>query len=370
VNFWIKKYYNKKDHIPDYYISKPDVSKPMAKVDLSKGEKTETQSKTGKETETSSKNVLHWPKEDETVTSKGKKSRQAIAMGPKGFQNPTTVLLKETGTEVEQEKEKENDLESEKEEDFPTFYKSKSLTCPICQALGSYEELILHVKTCIEIKVKDWQKSQVHLGFQACKNCKNVFYRGTLAKHESVCQTVKQSNSLKGRRSNAKQIEFSMKILAEEGTSNTENDKFADESDNQLLELARQAENSEKLVLTKGLKNVKTESEREIETQDNDETYVDSKVDLGVDLLEQAVSEINGEASETKITPLIGSSKDNFEDALKSLYTCKMCPVSKKCEKDHITVQCKICQTDGVHLQSCLLMIQSRVLSLFQRPHL
>ena len=96
VNFWIKKYYNKKDHIPDYYISKPDVSKPMAKVDLSKGEKTETQSKSGKETETSSKNVINWPKEDETVISKGKKSRQAIAiaMGPEGFQNPTTILLK------------------------------------------------------------------------------------------------------------------------------------------------------------------------------------------------------------------------------------------------------------------------------------
>ena len=129
------------------------------------------------------------------------------------------------------------------------------------------------------------------------------------------------------------------------GEIQNENDKLEDESDNQLLELARQAENSEKVVLTKGLKNVKTESE--METQDNDETYVDSKVDLGVDLLEQAVSEIKGEASETKITPLIGSSKDNFEDALKSLYTCKMCPVSKKCEKDHITVQCKICQTEG-----------------------
>ena len=86
VNFWIKKYYNKKDHIPDYYISKPEVSKATVKVDLSKGEKTETQSKKGKETETSSKNV---PKEDETVASKGKGNRQgiAIAMGPKGFQN-------------------------------------------------------------------------------------------------------------------------------------------------------------------------------------------------------------------------------------------------------------------------------------------
>ena len=28
-------------------------------------------------------------------------------MGPKGFQNPTTVLLKETDKEVEQEKEKD-----------------------------------------------------------------------------------------------------------------------------------------------------------------------------------------------------------------------------------------------------------------------
>ena len=341
VNFWIKKYYNKKDHIPDYYISKPDVSKPMVKVDLSKGEKTETQSKSGKETETSSKNVINWPKEDETVISKGKKSRQAIAMGPEGFQNPTTVLLKETDKEVEQEKEKEKDLESEKVEDFPTFYKSKSLTCPICSALCSYEELILHVKSCIEIKVKAWQKSQVHLGFQACKNCKNVFYRGTLSKHENVCQTVKQSNSLKTKRSNSKQIEFSMKILAE----NTENDKIEDESDNQLLELARQAENSEKFVLTKGLKNVKTENESEMETQDNDETYVD--FESKVDLLEQAVSEIKGEAPDTKITPLFGSSKDNQEDVLASVYTCKMCPVSQKCDKDHITVQCKICQTDG-----------------------
>ena len=125
---------------------------------------------------------------------------------------------KRTGTETStsedscQEKEKENDLESEKEEeDFPTFYKSKSLTCPICSALCSYEELILHVKSCIEIKVKNWQKSQVHLGFQACKNCKNVFYRGTLAEHEKVCQTFKQSHSLKKKRINSKQIEFSMK---------------------------------------------------------------------------------------------------------------------------------------------------------------
>ena len=342
VNFWIKKYYNKKDHIPDYHISKPEVSKATVKVDLSKGEKTETQSKKGKETETSSKNV---PKENETVTSKEKGNRKAIAivMSPKGFQNPTTVLLKETDKEVEQEKEKENDSVSEKEEDFPTFYKSKNLTCPICSALCSYEELILHVKSCIEIKVREWDKShgvKLHGGFEACKYCKNMFYKRTLSKHENVCQTVKQSNSLKAKRSNSKQIEFSMKILAE-GTSNTESDKLEDESDNQLLELARQAENSGKFVLTKGLKNVKTESEMEMETQDNDETYVDSKVDL----LEQAVSEIKGEAPETKITPLFGSSKDNQEDDLVSLYTCKMCPDSYKCDKDHIMVQCKICQT-------------------------
>ena len=93
--------------------------------------------------------------------------------------------------------------------------------------------------------------------------------------------------------------------------------------------------------MTKGQKTVKTECE--METQDNDETFVDSKVDL----LEQAVSEIKGESSEPKITSLFGSSKDNQDDDLVSLYTCKKCPDSYKCEKDHIMVQCKVCPTNG-----------------------
>ena len=48
-------------------------------------------------------------------------------------------------THLKQQKE----LEIEMEMDFPKFYKTANLECPLCFSRFSMGELIMHVKTCI-----------------------------------------------------------------------------------------------------------------------------------------------------------------------------------------------------------------------------
>ena len=71
--------------------------------------------------------------------------------------------------------------------DFPKFYKSKNLSCPICSIKCSFEELIMHVKTCIEIQVDNWQKTN-YGQCKKCKFCSKHFFRPALAKHMNSCK--------------------------------------------------------------------------------------------------------------------------------------------------------------------------------------
>ena len=131
------------------------------------------------------------------------------------FQNKSEILGSQTKYCVQENEEPEEMV------DFPKFYKSKNLSCPICSIKCSFEELIMHVKKCIEIQVDNWQKTN-YGQCKKCKFCSKHFFRDALAKH---------MNSCKGNKFKIK-FEYKSKKLSNQG----DNEKQLDKPEQQLME--------------------------------------------------------------------------------------------------------------------------------------
>ena len=124
--------------------------------------------------------------------------------------------------------------EPEEMVDFPKFYKTKNLSCPICSIKCSFEELIMHVKTCIEIQVENWQKTN-YGQCKKCKFCYKHFFRQALAKHMNSCKGnkfkvkfVDKPKKLSNQGDNEKKLDQPEKQLIEHSYSG---DKISTESD-------------------------------------------------------------------------------------------------------------------------------------------
>ena len=97
VNFWLKKHYLSKENVEKDYILKENVEKDYILKE-------------------SIKNIDQSDVETQTENEISKEQR-----------------------------EKENEMEL----DFPKFYKSPNLRCPLCFNYFSMGELMMHVKSCI-----------------------------------------------------------------------------------------------------------------------------------------------------------------------------------------------------------------------------
>ena len=107
VNFWLKKHYLSKENVEKDYILKENVKKDY---------------------------ILKENVEKDYILKESIKNIDQSDV--------------ETQTENEISKE-QREKENEMELDFPKFYKSSNLRCPLCFNFFSMGKLMMHVKSCI-----------------------------------------------------------------------------------------------------------------------------------------------------------------------------------------------------------------------------